>query len=91
VRRGSSPLVKLQREPAGPTVMRVPGGPRVALLVGAVGFLATALSIGLALIPTDDEANKVLAVTKVAGLTLLLVAAGATVYILGMRRAHARV
>jgi glutamate:GABA antiporter len=83
-------LIKMQREPAGPTVMRVPGGRRVALLVGAVGFLTTALSIGLALIPADDEPNKVLAVTKVAGLTLLLVAGGAFVYVLGMRRAHAR-
>jgi amino acid transporter len=83
-------LIKLQREPAGPTVMRVPGGRKVALLVGGVGFLTTALSIGLALIPGGDEPNKVLAVTKVAGLTLLLVAAGAVVYVLGIRRAHAR-
>jgi glutamate:GABA antiporter len=83
-------LIKLQGEPAGPTVMRVPGGRKVALLVGAIGFLTTALSIGLALIPADDEPNKVLAVTKVAGLTLLLVAGGALVYFSGMRRAYAR-
>jgi glutamate:GABA antiporter len=70
--------------------MRVPGGRKVALLVGGVGFLTTALSIGLALIPGGDEPNKVLAVTKVAGLTLLLVAAGAVVYVLGIRRVHAR-
>jgi amino acid transporter len=83
-------LVQLQREPAGPAVIRVPGGKWVAVIVGAVGFLTTALSIGLALIPADDEPNKALAVTKVAGLTLLLVAAGAVVYFLGTGRAHDR-
>jgi amino acid transporter len=83
-------LIKLQQEPAGPTVMRVPGGKPMALLVGVIGFLTTALSIGLALIPAEDEPNKGLAVTKVAGLTLLLVAGGALVYFLGMRRPHAR-
>jgi amino acid transporter len=79
-------MIKLQAEPAGPGVMRVPGGPGVAKLLGGTGFCVTAAAIALALIPAEDEPNKVLAVTKVAGLTGLLVLAGAAVYARGRRR-----
>jgi hypothetical protein len=54
--------------------------------LAGTGFATTVVSIGLALIPAEDDPNKVLAVTKVAGLTILLVAAGALVYYLGKRR-----
>ena len=40
-------MIKLQREPAGPDVIRVPGGKIMAMLVAAVGFLTTALTIAL--------------------------------------------
>jgi amino acid transporter len=83
-------MIRLQREPAGPEVIRVPGGRPVAVALAAVGFAVTTVSIGLALIPAEDEPNKVLAVTKVAGLTILLVAGGALVYFLGTRRGHDR-
>ena len=83
-------MIRLQREPVGPDVIRVPGGRPVAVALAALGFAVTTVSIGLALIPAEDEPNKVLAVTKVAGLTILLVAGGALVYFLGRRREHAR-
>jgi glutamate:GABA antiporter len=73
-------MIRLQREPAGPEVIRVPGGRPVAIGLAALGFTTTVISIALALIPAEDEPHKVLAVTKVAGLTILLVAAGALVY-----------
>jgi glutamate:GABA antiporter len=79
-------MIRLQREPAGSEVIRVPGGRPVAVALAGVGFAVTALSIGLALIPAEDEPNKLLAVIKVAGLTVLLVAGGALVYFLGGRR-----
>jgi glutamate:GABA antiporter len=79
-------MIKLQSEPAGPEVMRVPGGRPVAALVGGVGFCVTAATICLALIPAEDEPNKVLAVTKVAGLTVLLLLVGAAVYFTGKKR-----
>ena len=79
-------MIKLQGEPAGPGVMRVPGGRPVATLLGVVGFGVTAAAIGLALVPAEDEPNKLLAVTKVAGLTALLVLGGAAVYLGGRRR-----
>jgi amino acid transporter len=81
-----SSMVKLQWVPAGPEVMRVPGGSPVAILVGTVGFAVTAAAIGLALIPAEDEPNKALAVTKVAGLTVLQLLAGALVYYTGKRK-----
>ncbi len=79
-------MIKLQSEPAGPGVMRVPGGRPVATLLAATGFCVTAAAIVLALIPAEDEPNKVLAVGKVAGLTVVLFLGGAAVYVLGRRR-----
>jgi glutamate:GABA antiporter len=79
-------LIRLQREPAGPGVIRVPGGRPAAYALAAVGFTTTAVSIWLALVPAEDEPNKVLAVSKVAGLTLLLLVAGAVVYFTGKMR-----
>jgi amino acid transporter len=82
-------MIVLQREPAGPEVIRVPGGPRVATALAAIGFLVTAVSIVLACVPADEEPNKPLAVVKVVGSSLALVAIGAAVYALGRRRAYA--
>jgi len=79
-------MIKLQSEPAGPGVLRVPGGRPVATVLGGVGFCVTAAAICLALIPAEDEANKVLAVTKVAGLTVLLLLGGTAVYLTGKGR-----
>jgi amino acid transporter len=73
-------MIRLQREPAGPEVIRVPGGRPVAIGLAALGVTTTVISIALALIPAEGEPRKVLAVTKVAVLTILLVAAGALVY-----------
>jgi amino acid transporter len=81
-------MIRLQWEPAGPGVMRVPGGTPVAITLAALGFCTTAGSIGLAMVPAEDEPDKLLAVTKVVGLTLLLVLVGAGVYLAGRRRAH---
>ena len=80
-------MIRLQREPAGPEVMRVPGGSAVAVPLAVVGFFTTAASIVFACIPPDDEPNKMLAVTKIAGASLILVAAGVVVYVAGRRRA----
>ena len=81
-------LIRLQREPAGPDVMRVPGGPPVAIALAALGFLTTSISIVLACIPANEEPHKMLAVIKVVGASLLLVAIGAAVYVSGRRRAR---
>jgi hypothetical protein len=80
-------MIALQREPAGPDVMRVPGGKPVAIALAVIGFIVTAVSIVLACIPPDEEPNKMLAVVKVVGSSLVLVGIGVVVYLLGRRRA----
>jgi len=80
-------MIKLQREAAGPDVIRVPGGTTVAKLVAAVGFLTTGLTIELSLIPQPDEPNKPLALFKVIGGCGALVGTGAWIYVAGKRRA----
>jgi amino acid transporter len=79
-------MIVLQREPAGPDVIRVPGGKPVAIALASVGFVVTAVSIVLSCIPAADEPNKTFFVVKVVGLSLLLVAIGTVVYVLGRRR-----
>jgi glutamate:GABA antiporter len=81
-------LIKLQGEPAGPEVARIPGGRPVAVAVAVLGLLTTSASIVFACIPAADEPNKALAATKTVGLSLLLVAVGAAVYAAGARRAR---
>src|SRR5205823_4483466 len=79
-------MIVLQREPAGPDVIRVPGGSTAAIALAALGFVTTAVSIVLACVPADDEPNKMLAVVKVVGSSLALVAIGAVIYLIGRRR-----
>jgi amino acid transporter len=81
-------MVKLQSEPAGPEVIRVPGGKPVAYLVGAVGFATTSMAIALSLLPPPDEPNQALAVLKIIGLTGAMVGVGVITYAFGKRRAR---
>jgi glutamate:GABA antiporter len=69
-------MIKLQARPAGPHVVRVPGGRPVAVALAGVGFLTTLAAIGLAVIPAPGEAHKALAVAKVVGLTAAMLAIG---------------
>lgn len=80
-------MFKLQREPAGAGVIRVPGGKPVALIVAVLGFCTTSLTIALSLIPAADEPNKLLAVVKVVASTGLVLLTGVVLYWLGKRRA----
>ncbi|HXJ87245.1 MAG TPA: APC family permease [Candidatus Binatia bacterium] len=81
-------MIKLQGEPAGPSVIRVPGGTPIAKVVAALGFLTTTLTIALSLIPQPDEPNKPLALLKVVGGCAALLLIGAGIYIAGRRRAQ---
>jgi hypothetical protein len=82
-------MIVLQREPAGPDVIRVPGGKPVGIALAAVGFLVTTVSIVLACVPANEEPNKMVAVVKVIGSSLALVGIGAIVYLAGRKRAAA--
>jgi amino acid transporter len=78
-------MIKLQREPAAPDVIRVPGGKPVAIVLASIGVATTAISILFAIIPAEDELSKTFAVTKVVGLTSLLVLVGVVIYAIGKR------
>jgi len=80
-------LWRLQREPLAPGVTHIPGGERAAVVVSIVGFTTTLTTIIFSLIPAPDEPNKLLELVKVAGLTAVLVAVGASLFMAGKRRA----
>jgi glutamate:GABA antiporter len=80
-------MIKLQREPAGPDVIRIPGGKPVAIVVAVIGFVTTALTIALSLVPPPEEANKLLALLKIVGGTAILLLIGTWLYVAGRRRA----
>jgi len=80
-------MFKLQTEPAGPDVIRVPGGKTMAYILSVVGFTTTTATILLSFVPAADESNKPLAVLKIVGLTAALLLAGVLIYIRGKRRA----
>jgi len=84
-------MYRLQREPGGPEVIRVPGGPVVARLLACMGFAVSALAIVLACVPAAGEPNKVFAVTKIVGASAAIIAVGAGVYWWGQRGRRARV
>ena len=79
-------MIRLQKEPAGPAVIRVPGGKRVAIPLAILGLITTSITICLSVLPSDDEPNKPLAVIKVLGMTFVLLAGGVVIYVLGKRR-----
>ncbi len=83
-----SAVIRLQREAAGPEVMRIPGGRPVAIVMAILGLLTTLISSVLACIPPDDEPNKIFAVIKLLVSSGCLVGVGALIYWAGKRRAR---
>jgi glutamate:GABA antiporter len=83
-------LIKVQNEPPAPDVIRVPGGAPVAAILGGLGFLTTSIAIVLACIPAAEEPNKALAVAKIVGLSIAMLAIGAIVYLVGRRKLQGR-
>jgi hypothetical protein len=61
-----------------------------AVAVAAVGFATTAVSIVLAMVPSEQEVNKALAVLKIAGLSLLPLVLGIVTYAAGKRKKAVR-
>jgi len=80
-------MIKLQREPAGPEVIRVPGGKPIAVLISVVGLLTTTATILLSVVPPADDPDKPLAVLKIVGGTVVLMAAGGWIYWAGRKKA----
>jgi amino acid transporter len=79
-------MIRLQREPAGPGVIRVPGGKPVAVFLAILGLTTTIISSVLACIPPEAEPNKLLATAKILGSSALMVAIGVVIYWVGKRK-----
>jgi len=79
-------MIRLQDRPAGEDVIRVWGGRRVAVVLAAIGFMSTLLTIVLSVIPGEDEPHKALAVAKVLVSTAVLIGAGVVVFLVAERR-----
>jgi len=80
-----SSVIRLQGEPAGPDVMRIPGGKPVAFLLAILGLITTITSSVLACVPPAEEPNKFFAVVKLLGSSGLMVGIGAVIYWMGRR------
>jgi amino acid transporter len=79
-------MIHVQAKPVSSNVIKVPGGERVSILLAIMGLLTTSITICLSVLPNDDEPNKPLAIIKVVGMTLILLAGGVAVYASGKRR-----
>jgi len=79
--------VKLSFGPLVPGETRIWGGRPVLVFIAVVGLLATAGSIVVAFVPPPEEAHPAIAVLKVAGTTVVLLAVGAVLYGIGKLRA----
>lgn len=80
-------LIRLQREPVEPGVVRVPGGKPIAVGLGLIGCVGTIAVVVGSVIPDANEPNKALAVAKIIGLNALLLGSGALLYWSGRRGA----
>jgi glutamate:GABA antiporter len=82
-------VIALQREGTPPGVFRLPGGRVTATAMACLGFATTIAGLILATFPSPDEPHKALALAKIVGSTVVVLAAGALIYALGRRRAFA--
>ena len=81
-------MAKVQGRSAGREVRRVPGGRPVALALAAMGFVSTAVTIVLSVVPAEEEPHKAVAVAKVLVATAVLVGAGVATFAIGRRKRH---
>ena len=82
-------MIRLQREPAGPEVVRPPGGRPMAILLGWTGLATSVAAILLACVPPPGEADGRRYVIKVVGLSALLVGSGVVAWVIGNARRRA--
>jgi len=81
-------LMRLQRKPAAPEVVRIPGGSPIAIGLAILGFVATCAVIVGSVVPDPAEPHKALVVAKIVLLSLAVLGSGAGLYALGKWRAR---
>ena len=82
-------MIRLQREPVEPGVIRVPGGKWAAMALACLGSIATCAVIVGSMVPDPSEPNKMLAIGKIVVLSAVLLGGGVVLYAVGRRRARA--
>ena len=80
-------LVRLRHAASPPDAIRVPGGAAGAWIAGGTGFLVTALSLVLALVPGESVENRTTFYLMVFGSLAGNLATGIALYLYGRRRA----
>lgn len=81
-------LIRLQREPAGPEIIRIPGGKPVAIALAIVGLFGTCAAIIGSMIPDASEPHKALVVAKLVLLSAAVIGGGVALYAIGRRQQH---
>ena len=76
----------LSAGPPRPEDLRPVGGRPTVLLAATIGFLTTLFAVIIAFVPSGSEPNKALAITKILGLTALMLGSGAAFYVAAARR-----
>jgi len=82
--------LKMHAEPATAATVRILGGKWTVFVAALIGLTTTLIAVVFAGFPSADDPNKVLAVVKVIGLTVLMLFSGVGIYLLGRRRAAER-
>ena len=81
-------MIRLQREPAEPGVITVPGGKAVAITLATIALVTTGAVIVASVVPDPSEPNKLLAIAKVVFFSLVLIGGGLLLYGVGRKRAR---
>jgi amino acid transporter len=76
-------VIRVQDDPIGPGVIRIPGGKPVARVVACIGFSTTLFAIALSLFPSADDPHVFLAAGKILGSTAILLGIGIVIYWIG--------
>jgi amino acid transporter len=82
-------LIAVQDQPAPAGAWTLPGGPRIARIVGIVGLICTASALVCTLAPSPDAPDKVAAVVKIIVASAVLIGAGAGAYLISRRNISA--
>jgi hypothetical protein len=78
--------IRLSSASEPPGSFHLPGGRGAVVACALLGLFTTISAIFLTLVPAESEPNKPLAVAKVVGATLAVMASGVLVYFLGRQR-----
>jgi amino acid transporter len=81
-------VIRVQDDPVGPDVIRIPGGKPVARMVACIGFSTTLFAIALSLFPSADDPHVFLAAGKILGSTAILLGIGIVVYWIGKAKVN---